>query len=93
MDELAAAAGIDPVELRIRNDADVTPASGLPFSSRSVVACLRAGADRFGWAARDPRPGIGRDGRWLVGTGVASGTYPANTAPSTATVTAETDGS
>jgi xanthine dehydrogenase YagR molybdenum-binding subunit len=93
MDELAAAAGIDPVELRIRNDPDVTPDSGLPFSSRSVVECLRKGAGQFGWASRDPRPGVRRDGRWLVGSGVASGTYPANTAPSTASATAEADGS
>jgi xanthine dehydrogenase YagR molybdenum-binding subunit len=93
MDELAAAAGIDPVELRIRNDPDVTPDSGLPFSSRNVIACLREGAGRFGWADRDPRPGVRRDGRWLVGSGVASGAYPSNTAPSTASVTAEANGS
>ncbi len=50
MDELALAAGIDPVELRIRNEPQAEPDSGLPFSSRNLVACLREGARRFGWA-------------------------------------------
>jgi xanthine dehydrogenase YagR molybdenum-binding subunit len=92
MDELAEACGVDPVELRIRNDAPVRPTDGAAFSSRSLVECLRDGAERFGWAGRDPRPGAARDGRWLVGTGVAGSTYPAAAAPSTATATAEADG-
>ncbi len=92
MDELAQACGVDPVELRIRNEPSTEPVGGRPFSSRNLVACLREGADRFGWAGRDPRPGVPRDGRWLVGTGVASSTYPARSAPSTATVSAHPDG-
>ena len=74
MDELAEAAGVDPVELRIRNDVQFDPEAGpqRPFSSRKLVECLRAGADRFGWAKRNPKPGQVRDGRWLVGMGVAS---------------------
>jgi xanthine dehydrogenase YagR molybdenum-binding subunit len=88
MDELAIAAGIDPIELRVRNDPDTEPESGLPFSSRNLVACLRDGARRFGWETRDPEPGIRLDGRWLVGTGVAASTYPARRRPSEATVTA-----
>ena len=77
MDELAEAAGLDPVELRLRNDTQVDPETGQPFSSPHLAGCLGRGADRFGWAGRDPRPGVRRDGRWLVGTGVASSTYPA----------------
>jgi xanthine dehydrogenase YagR molybdenum-binding subunit len=84
MDELAAAGGIDPIELRARNDPDVDPETGNRFSSRNLVACLREGAARFGWAGRDPRPAIRRDGRWLVGTGVAASTYPARRQPSSA---------
>ena len=73
MDELAEACGVDPVELRIRNDVQYDPEAGpqRPFSSRKLVECLRAGADRFGWNRRDPRPGRVRDGRWLVGMGMA----------------------
>ena len=88
MDELACSAGLDPIELRIRNDPAAEPDSGLPFSSRNLVACLREGARRFGWADRDPRPGLRRDGRWLTGTGVAASTYPARRQPSRATVLA-----
>ena len=73
MDELAVAAGVDPVELRARNEPDVDPESGAPFSSRQLVACLRAGAERFGWsragsAARTApgRPVAGRVGRRLL---------------------------
>ncbi|WP_149262488.1 xanthine dehydrogenase family protein molybdopterin-binding subunit [Actinomadura sp. K4S16] len=92
MDELAVAAGIDPVELRVRNDTDRDPESGLAFSSRNLVACLREGAERFGWAARDPRPGARREGRKLVGMGVASSTYPAYQRPNRALARAEPDG-
>ena len=88
MDELACAAGLDPVELRIRNEPAAEPDSGLPFSSRNLVACLREGARRFGWEGRDPRPGVRRDGRWLTGTGVAASTYPARRQPSRATAMA-----
>lgn len=84
MDELAVAAGIDPVELRIRNDTQHDPETGAPFSSRHLVQCLRRGAERFGWDGRDPRPAVRRDGRWLVGTGVACATYPVYQAPSSA---------
>jgi xanthine dehydrogenase YagR molybdenum-binding subunit len=92
MDELAAAAGLDPVELRIRNEPAAEPDSGLPFSSRNLVACLREGARRFGWAGRDPRPGMRAEGRWLTGTGVAASTYPAKRQPSQATVMPEPGG-
>jgi xanthine dehydrogenase YagR molybdenum-binding subunit len=85
MDELAVALDMDPVELRIRNDTGAEPASGLPFSSRHLVECLREGASRFGWQSRDPRPGARRRGRWLAGTGVAASTYPARRMPSAAT--------
>lgn len=92
IDELAVAAGIDPIELRVRNDPAAEPDSGRPFSSRGLVGCLREGARRFGWAERDPRPGIRRRGRWLIGTGVAASTYPARRQPSQATATAEDGG-
>ena len=92
MDELALAAGIDPIELRARNEPELDPETGLAFSSRGLLECMRVGAERFGWADRDPTPGVRRDGRWLVGTGVASSTYPARRAPSTAFARAHADG-
>jgi xanthine dehydrogenase YagR molybdenum-binding subunit len=93
LDELAVASGIDPVELRIRNEPAFDPATGNPFSSRNLVACLREGARRFGWAGRDPTPGVRRDGRWLSGTGVAGCAYPTLAFPSSATARAGADGS
>jgi xanthine dehydrogenase YagR molybdenum-binding subunit len=76
LDELAQELGLDPVELRIRNEPDVDPETGKPFSTRNLVACLREGARRFGWEGRDPRPGVRLEDGWLVGTGVASSVYP-----------------
>jgi xanthine dehydrogenase YagR molybdenum-binding subunit len=81
MDELAVACGLDPIELRVRNDPDVDPESGKPWSGRHLVECLRLGADRFGWATRDPRPAARRHGEWLIGTGVAAATYPGMAMP------------
>ncbi|MET9448688.1 xanthine dehydrogenase family protein molybdopterin-binding subunit [Streptomyces cinerochromogenes] len=92
LDELAGALGLDPVELRVRNEPEREPESGRPFSSRHVVECLREGARRFGWAGRDPRPGVRREGPLLIGTGVAAATYPVQIAPSTATAEARPDG-
>jgi xanthine dehydrogenase YagR molybdenum-binding subunit len=72
MDELAHALGMDPVELRIRNEPTLDPERGVPFSDRRLVECLREGARRFGWERRPPRPVSLRDGRWLVGYGMAA---------------------
>ena len=73
IDELAERLGLDPVELRIRNDTQVDPAHPQRrFSSRRLVECLLTGAERFGWTQRNPQPGRRRDGGWLIGHGVAA---------------------
>ncbi|MFD9903066.1 xanthine dehydrogenase family protein molybdopterin-binding subunit [Streptomyces sp. NPDC059063] len=92
LDELAEKCGVDPIALRVRNEPDVGPLSGLPFSSRNLLSCYEEGARRFGWADRDPRPGVRRDGRWLLGTGMAASSFFVGALPSTASVTAEADG-
>lgn len=81
MDELALACGLDPIELRVRNEPELDPDTGLPFNQRRLIDCLREGAARFGWDERDPRPRARREGGWLIGTGVASATYPASRQP------------
>ncbi|HEY3764556.1 MAG TPA: xanthine dehydrogenase family protein molybdopterin-binding subunit [Gaiellales bacterium] len=91
LDELAVACGVDPIELRVKNEPQVDPESGHPFSTRNLIACLREGAERFGWDDR-PEPAARRDGRWMVGMGVASSTYPARRAASTAHASAAADG-
>ena len=75
MDELAHELGIDPVDLRLRTRATVDP-HGHPWSSDGLEECLRLGAERFGWAGRDPAPRAAHDGDWLVGTGMAVAAYP-----------------
>ncbi len=88
VDELARELRLDPIELRVRNEPDLDPETGHPFSTRNLVACLREGATRFGWKA-EPR----REGSVLVGTGVAASTYPARRRPAEAAARAEPDGS
>ncbi len=75
MDELAHAMGMDPIELRIKNEPETDPTTGLPFSQRGIVEAWKVGRERFGWDARG-KPGARRDGDWLVGMGCATGTYP-----------------
>ena len=76
IDELAAKLGMDPIDLRIRNEPDKDPTNGRPFSSRHVVEAWRAGAEHFGWSRRAAMPASRRDGEWLVGMGCAMATYP-----------------
>ncbi|HEU4994708.1 MAG TPA: xanthine dehydrogenase family protein molybdopterin-binding subunit, partial [Gemmatimonadaceae bacterium] len=73
MDELADALQVDPVQLRIVNEPKADPERNVPFSDRHLVECLQEGARRFGWERRRERPASMRDGRWLVGYGVAGG--------------------
>ena len=84
MDELAVALNVDPVELRLRNEPEQDEGKKLPFSSRSTRECYRAAAERFGWSRRNPEPRSMRDGRWLIGWGMATATYPMNYAPASA---------
>jgi xanthine dehydrogenase YagR molybdenum-binding subunit len=92
MDELAEKLGTDPLELRIMNEPDVGPVSGLPFASRNLIPCLREGARRFGWATRDHRPRMRREASLLVGTGLAATSFLNIAFPSSASITAEEDG-
>src|SRR5205085_122130 len=93
MDELAHALKMDPIELRRVNEPAVDPESGQPFSSRLLMPCFDAAAKRFEWSRRDAQPRSVRDGRWLVGMGCASATYPANQFACSAKVKLSADGS
>jgi xanthine dehydrogenase YagR molybdenum-binding subunit len=84
MDELAAALNVDPLELRLRNEPEQDEFRNLPFSTRSTRECYRVAAERFGWSRRNPEPRSMRDGRRLIGWGMATATYPMNYAPASA---------
>jgi CO/xanthine dehydrogenase Mo-binding subunit len=92
LDELSYALGMDPVELRLRNDADVHPTLGLPWTSRALRECYEVGARRFGWSNRNPEPRSTRDGHWLVGYGMAGVSYPWFQAPCSARASITADG-
>src|SRR3989442_8415351 len=93
MDELAYASGVDPVALRLLNDTAIDPLSGRPFSTRAMRTCLTAGAARFGWDKRTPHPRSMRDGRFLIGQGMAGAIYTHWRWPAQARVTLRHDGS
>jgi xanthine dehydrogenase YagR molybdenum-binding subunit len=78
MDEMAAACGMDPLAFRLRNDAEVEPITGKPFSSKALRECYARGAEHFGWQRRPLAPRSMRDsaGR-LVGWGIGTATFPA----------------
>lgn len=76
LDELACGLRIDPIELRRINEPEKDPTTGHEFSGRRLTEAYRRGAERFGWASRNPEPHSQRDGDWLIGQGVATAYYP-----------------
>lgn len=92
IDELAHEMKIDPIELRRINEPARDPTKGTEFSSRNLVEAYRQGAEKFGWSRRNPEPRSQRDGRWLVGQGVATAFYPVFRFPATVRVRIGADG-
>ena len=92
MDELACMLGIDPVELRRRNEPVEDPSTGLRFSTRRLQECYAVGGREFGWTDRNPEPGSTRDGDWLVGTGMAAAVYDTGSETARARVCISADG-
>lgn len=92
MDELAEQLGLDPIALRLRNEPETDPETGKPFSTRQLVRCMTEGAQRFGWDRRNPKPGQVRDGRWLVGLGMAAAIRGNFLLPAKAGVRIDADG-
>ena len=79
LDELAEKLKMDPIELRVKNYAETDPShEGRPWSSKHLRECYSRGAEKFGWAARNTAPGQRSEGKWLIGHGMATATYPAN---------------
>jgi len=92
MDELAYAANLDPLELRLRNYAERNQNEDKPWSSKALRECYRQGAERFGWAERPMPPRSLREGRTLIGWGMATGVWEAIQMPASATARLQVDG-
>jgi xanthine dehydrogenase YagR molybdenum-binding subunit len=92
MDELAVKLGMDPVELRIKNDADLFPGRNVPWSSKNLRECYQIGVDKFGWSERNAEPGAVREGDWAVGMGMATALYPAHRSPASVKIRFQSDG-
>ena len=84
MDELAYELGMDPLELRLKNYTDLDHNENRPYSSKELRECFRQGAERFGWASRNPEPRSMRKGHNLIGWGMATGIWEANQMPARA---------
>ncbi len=92
MDEMAHELKIDPIEFRIINHSTANPVNKLPYSSEHLIECYRTGASKFGWARRQREPRQTRDGRYLVGYGMATATYPAARSSASARVRLQASG-
>ncbi|AFL87146.1 aerobic-type carbon monoxide dehydrogenase, large subunit CoxL/CutL-like protein [Terriglobus roseus DSM 18391] len=91
MDELAEQLSLDPIELRLRNYAEVDPESGKQWSSKSLRECYAQGAEHFGWHRRQARS-TEHQGEERIGYGMATAAYPTNHFPATARLILHADG-
>jgi xanthine dehydrogenase YagR molybdenum-binding subunit len=92
MDELAVKLKMDPIELRVLNHTATDPLENLPYSLENLVECYRTGADKFGWSRRRAQPRSVRDGKYLIGYGMATATYPARRSSASARIRMDRDG-
>ncbi|MBP1818618.1 xanthine dehydrogenase family protein molybdopterin-binding subunit [Mycobacterium sp. OAE908] len=92
IDELAHQIGMDPIEIRLRNEPDRDDSTGTPFSTRRLTDCFRRGADTFGWSRRNPTPGVTREGDLLIGMGTAGAIYHVVRSESSASARINADG-
>ncbi len=92
VDELAHELNIDPVKFRILNHTATDPLQNIPFSSENLLECYRIGASKFGWSRRRMQPRQTRNGRYLVGMGMATATYPGTRSANSARVQMTADG-
>jgi xanthine dehydrogenase YagR molybdenum-binding subunit len=92
LDELSYELGIDPLEMRLINYAEVSPEDGKPFTSKELRKCYAEGARRFGWEKRKKEVRATREGNWLVGYGMATGTWGSAWLPASARITIKADG-
>ncbi|WP_288425979.1 xanthine dehydrogenase family protein molybdopterin-binding subunit [uncultured Spirosoma sp.] len=93
MDEMAHKLNLDPIEFRLRNYTETDPEHNRPYSDKNLKEAYQRGADAIGWTKRSSQPGSNRDGEWLVGYGMSSGTFNASRGQATARAILNADGS
>jgi xanthine dehydrogenase YagR molybdenum-binding subunit len=93
MDELACAANVDPLTLRLINYSDTDQIEDRPYSSKALRECYRQAAERFGWSGRNPQPRSMREGNELIGWGMATGIWEAMQVPASARAVLGANGS
>jgi xanthine dehydrogenase YagR molybdenum-binding subunit len=92
MDEMSYALNMDPLEFRLLNYAEVDPHSGKAFTEKNLRECYKQASTRFGWSRRNPKPRSMREGRQLIGLGMATETYPGKNLPAAAMVSVQPNG-
>ncbi|OWK29832.1 xanthine dehydrogenase family protein molybdopterin-binding subunit [Sphingomonas mucosissima] len=92
MDEMAYAAGVDPLDFRLLNYSEVDAMNGTPYTSKALREAYQEGAARFGWAKRSPEPRSMKEGRELIGWGVATGMWDAQFSKTAARAVLTADG-
>ncbi|GFG54820.1 acylaldehyde oxidase [Mycolicibacterium agri] len=92
MDDLAHRLGMDPIELRLRNEPTQDQENGIPFSSRRLTECLRSGATAFGWSRRNAVPRSVREGGQLIGLGMSAASFVTLVSPCAASARIRSDG-
>jgi xanthine dehydrogenase YagR molybdenum-binding subunit len=92
MDELAVKLGMDPIQLRIKNHAEIYPGKNLQWSSKHLLECYEKGAEKFGWAQRNPKPRMTKEDDWWIGQGMATALYPAHRSNASAKIRLHADG-
>src|ERR1700720_1203810 len=93
MDELAAELGVDPIQLRLKNHAEIYPGRNVRWSSKHLLECYERGAEKFGWTQRNPKPRMTKDDDWWIGQGMATALYPAHRSKASAKMRLQADGS
>jgi xanthine dehydrogenase YagR molybdenum-binding subunit len=92
MDELSYQLNMDPVQLRLINHADKNPDDGHEWSEKNLKECYEKGMQSIGWSGRNPAPASIKEGKYLVGYGMATATYPANRSKATVGLKLYADG-
>lgn len=92
MDEMAHKLDMDPIEFRKLNYAEKDLEQNKPWSSKYLLECYEGGMERIGWKNRKNKPGSVKEGEWLVGYGMGTGTFGCYRSPTSVKAKFSADG-